>query len=761
MPQPNVVSLSTGGRKAGLPPILHALRQHSKKYLLDLLQRLFNNVDDALFEMADRSNSDVDQNMYFDSMREIRLNRERILSEFVKRYQASFESLFTTTHADDTEANAENLSLLQNDELEVAVAIGGIVSKVTSQHSLAIMQLTRRVDHLCTARSVTERLNPFGPQQLSQAFAETIECLNINIKVRIILLKLFERFVMERLAPLYAESNAMLADAGVLPDLKDLVRSGRNRAAASKSRTSGPARAARRTHNRVGAGEGATGSAGSHANGEIGESGYGKGQQADGRHGTDSGATFGVIQRLLAASHVGQLPADGPSMSQNDLLSVLSAAQTDLSAPINIEEIPRLLDLHHVVRTRAPDVTGQALSRLDQSDNDVVNFVGMLFDYILNDRNLAIPMKALIGRLQLPIVKLAVMDKSFFEKPNHPARQLLNELSSAGIGWSSAAELKRDAVYNKIESIVLRVMNGFTDNPQIFQELIEELRQFVSKDRRKRQQLEQRVKETESGKAKRMVAKERVQKLINQKASGMRLPPDVGRFISDTWSKVLVYAAVSDGEHSPLWQESAQTLDELLWCLQPLDNLQDVERRDAMIETLLGNLSRGMSKIKLPPETCTAHHDRIYAHLHDISHSDRAFLEDDEPRSPIGAYQEMEEIVLTPPEEHLDPVDLVPPEPEYLEQISRLSEGVWVEIIQEDGEKLRCKLAAVVEPGPRYVFVNRRGMKVLEKSRMGLAVDLKRKSLTVLAESQVFDRALQAVIGNLRTMHGNPAPNHG
>jgi hypothetical protein len=304
-------------------------------------------------------------------------------------------------------------------------------------------------------------------------------------------------------------------------------------------------------------------------------------------------------------------------------------------------------------------------------------------------------------------------------------------------------------------------MNGFTDNPQIFKDLVEELRQFVSKDRRKRDHLEQRVKATESGKAKRIVAKERVQKLINQKASGMRLPPDVGRFISETWSKVLVYAVVSDGEHSPLWQESAQTLDDLLWCLQPLDNVPDVERRDAMIETLLDNLSRGMSKIKLPQDTCTAHHDRIYTHLHEISKSDRAFLEDDEPRVPVGAYEEMEEIVLTTPEEHLDPVDAVPPEPEYLEQISRLSEGVWVEITQEDGEKLRCKLAAVVEPGPRYVFVNRRGMKVLEKSRMGLAVDLKRKALTVLAESQVFDRALQAVIGNLRAMHRNATPTHG
>jgi hypothetical protein len=67
-----------------------------------------------------------------------------------------------------------------------------------------------------------------------------------------------------------------------------------------------------------------------------------------------------------------------------------------------------------------------------------------------------------------------------------------------------------------------------------------------------------------------------------------------------------------------------------------------------------------------------------------------------------------------------------------------------------------CKLAAIVQPGSKYIFVNRRGMKVAERSRMALAVELKRKSITILDESQVFDRALEAVIGNLRQLHRKP-----
>jgi hypothetical protein len=89
-------------------------------------------------------------------------------------------------------------------------------------------------------------------------------------------------------------------------------------------------------------------------------------------------------------------------------------------------------------------------------------------------------------------------------------------------------------------------------------------------------------------------------------------------------------------------------------------------------------------------------------------------------------------------------------------EINRLTEGVWVEMTHDDGQKMRCKLAAIVQPGSKYIFVNRRGMKVAERSRMALAIELKRKSITILDESQVFDRALEAVIGNLRQLHRQP-----
>ena len=99
-----VLELKPGKHKAEVPPILHTVRQSVKRPLNEMLQNLFNHSDDALFEMADRSHSDSDQHMFFESMRGLRLHRERITGDFVKAISAGFEDLFAPVpDADDAE----------------------------------------------------------------------------------------------------------------------------------------------------------------------------------------------------------------------------------------------------------------------------------------------------------------------------------------------------------------------------------------------------------------------------------------------------------------------------------------------------------------------------------------------------------------------------------------------------------------------------------------------------------------------------------
>jgi len=743
--QVKVVELNIeGNQRATLPPIVHTIRQQSKKQLNDLLQNLFNSTDDALFELADRSQSDQHQEMYFDSMRMIRLHRKTLASNFIRGLNDSFQDAFNPSGPaggeENDEIDAEDYALLDQDELEMTVAVSGIVSKVTSQYSIVVMQLTKRLDFLAKRTTITERNNPLGPQALSSLFANALETLEVDIKIRIILMKLFERFVMERLGPVYENANRALVDADVLPDLKNKApkRAGpTTRATGShrQSNTGGTDHSGTGGYNAMSGGTGSIGfdTVQSLLSGTNAISTGGSGYHSSGHPQGNGGGPGSPMMAL-------------PRLDSGELIQVLSrlqsAAQVD---PIDIEQIPKLSDVRSLVMAQ-PDTAKKSLG---QADDDAVNFVGMLFDYILNDRNLAIPMKALIGRLQIPIIKLAIIDKTFFEKTAHPARALLNELSSAGIGWSSATELKRDALYNKIESVVLGVLNEFSDNPDVFAELLADLRQYVSKDNRRSVLVEQRVKESEVGKAKTTAAKLKVQNLVNQKACGLRLPSEAGKFISETWTRVLTLRIIKLGESSAQWNAGVKTLDDLLWVLQPLSNLDEVENRDQLTQSLIAEIYAGMTELGCPDEETEGFQNWLTEHLYALSANDRAYLEEDErPELDVNEAL-MEEIILASPPTVID--ERTFPE-STLEQLKLITEGSWIEISTADDRTLRCKLATITQPGNNYIFVNRRGMKVLEKNRGELAEMVENKTLKRIDESQVFDRALQSVIGNLRQL---------
>ena len=112
------------------------------------------------------------------------------------------------------------------------------------------------------------------------------------------------------------------------------------------------------------------------------------------------------------------------------------------------------------------------------------------------------------------------------------------------------------------------------------------------------------------------------------------------------------------------------------------------------------------------------------------------------------------EIVLQQPDTHdssANSITLAEADPALL-QVDSLHTGSWIEFSQDEQRKLRCKLAAIIKSTGRYIFVNRSGVKVLEKTRMGLAVEFKNNSVILLDNALLFDRALESVIGNLRRL---------
>ena len=752
-----------------LPVALIQVRDKAAQQLKKALQGLFDSADDSLFEMADRATSNVEQNAFFEAMRDLRLKRKTIERGFLQKIFESFANLnqYEIGKAPQLDAvSFDGLSLVQDDALEESVAIDAMVSKVINRDGVALGHLTTRLNAL-VSKKIDEKNNPLGPRALCEGFLDACRDLGVEIKVKLIIFKLFEKSVLGDLDQLYAEVNQLLIVAGVLPELKSAPprRNTERSAAARSARGDGAALAAEGTAS-------------------FGEEGIQE--------------VFGALQLLLAEVRgsglpARELPAGAVPISSNDLLRLLSHMQQRL--PDQSVAATDEFDLRNQLESllgRASAKSGKARV-VGEVDEDVINLVSMLFEFILDDRTLPDSLKALIARLQIPMLKVAVLDKTFFSRGSHPARRLLNEIASAALGWVDQDDVQRDTLYQRIDQVVQRLLNDFVDDPAIFAELLAEFMAFTGDERRRSDLLEQRTRDAEEGRAKSELARQQVEQALNQRLLGKTLPETVVRLLQEAWSKVLMLTCLKHGVESAQWQAVLVTMDELVWSVEPHEDPQARLRLLELVPGLLRSLREGLDSAGIDPFVTSEFFARLEAlHVQAFQRFKRAMpvvVDNSEAAAPTLAEEAaqvlpadevatvlpllelpvsveaqqaeepemvevIEEIILLAPGERREQESEVnlADDDEALLQVDGLRVGSWVEFQEDEENKLRCKLAAVIKPSGKFIFVNRTGMKVLEKTRMGLAVEFRRGAIRLLDDALLFDRALESVIGNLRRL---------
>ncbi|MES2820524.1 MAG: DUF1631 domain-containing protein [Pseudomonadota bacterium] len=766
----NVVQLNPAGPHHSptsplgrLPVALTQVRDKAALQLKQSLQALFDNADDTLFEMADRATSNVEQNSFFEAMRDLRLKRKSIERGLLHKVFEAFAALtqYEIGKPPPLDAvNFETLALMQNDALEESVAIDAMVAKVMNRDGTALGHLTTRFNTLIS-KKLDDKSNPLGPTTLCEFFLAACSSLGVEIRVKLIILKLFEKYILSDLDQLYAEANQQLVASGVLPELK-----------------SAPLR---RTPNRA-----APAAAGARANAGAGAA------MAEGDYSEENvQQVFGALQELLfqvRGSGFSQRAMAGDAMpiSSNDLMRLLSHMQQRLPVQDGASDD---FDLRHQLEnllTRASAKSGKARV-VGEVDEDVINLVSMLFEFILDDRTLPDSLKALIGRLQIPMLKVAVLDKTFFSRGSHPARRLLNEIAAAALGWGEQDHTQRDTLYQKIEHVVQRLLHDFVDDPAIFSELLAEFLAFTGDERRRSELLEQRTRDAEEGSAKAELARREVEQALNERLLGKTLPELVVRLLQEAWSKVLMLTCLKHGSESPEWAAALSTMDDLIWSVEPHE---DPEARLNLLELvpgLLKALREGMTSAAFDPFSTSDFFGQLeILHVQAFQRFKRPMPEEPEPGTELLADDEradiaplldlnsdvqallpaeeaapvmvevIEEIVLrVPGQSPVQEVEVsLPDDDETVLAVDNLRVGSWVEFQEDTEHKLRCKLAAIIKPTGKYIFVNRTGMKVLEKTRMGLAVEFRKGAIRLLDDALLFDRALESVIGNLRRLKG-------
>lgn len=701
---------------------IQKITQISTRHLSEMLQNMFDGVDDSFFELANNAHTNNEQNVFFEAMREIRIKRKSIESDF----EAKIISLFSTSRiynkntdsTKDQEIDFDTLSLVNKDDLEENVAISSMATKAAANFQGPLLQFQTRAANLFGETDLKAINAPLNPEDISKEFASCCSKLEINLKERLIVYKQFDRYVLSNIGYVLDEVNQYLVKLGILPNLKS---------------------------------------------GIVKQQHTPKGEMASSPLEPNSGIqqqtqnVLPQLQALLAnirskpheGSHLDKTSAENQHyIETQDLINLLSVIQSSTTIQTSS---PKVINIQsHLKKHLETSFHTEKRPTFNQVDEDLINLVSMLFEFILDDYNLAAPIQVLISRLQIPILKIVIKDNSFFSTNKHPARKLLNSLAKAGIGWNENQNREQDPLYQKIHDIVHTLLDKPESDIALFNALNKDLEEFMAKEEKKSRIVEQRTKESEKGLIKSKQAQKTVDKfinsIINTEDDDNKLPDIIHETITQGWSRVMFLAYLKD-EQEHQWDKSCQVVQDLIWCLQPISSQKDRQHWIAIAPKLIKELKRGLQDVSFH----TNNLDETIIQIRTILTSTfkRNTFNDAENKA---TFQSNRTIVqpesLSAVEKQLALNDSALEK--YFNIIDETLIGTWFEFQLGHGKKTRCKLSTSLKEADSFIFVNRLGLKSLEKTKEELASDLYKKNAVILEQSPLIDRAMNAVTSNLK-----------
>ena len=481
------------------------------------------------------------------------------------------------------------------------------------------------------------------------------------------------------------------------------------------------------------------------------------------------GELFRTLRELLR----GRVPAPASSLgtrrgplssytaSHADLESVLGSLQSKPVAPVqlggrmvqrSVEDLKH--DLLNLLRQLTPD--GRP-PQLDAEDSDTVDLVGMLFDFIARDTQPNGATQSLLTRLQVPVLRVALRDKGFFTRRNHPARQLLNAIAETGKYWVDDVEGDVDrALVEKMQLLVDQVAGKYDGKVELFDEMLNDLSGHMATLAKRSEVAERRHVDAAKGRERLEVARERAVKVIAERLEGRKPERLVRSLLEQAWVDVLALTLLRHGEDSAIYRNRLAVADQLLenTSYEALAGVRnDLEQGLLQVGLHTEDVQEVVHKLVAPREPSIRENPSSRTEL-TIKLRNKAHLGDD-TLGEAGTEAATRGRAPGPP--------LSDDERRALARLQSLPFGTMLDFtVNQQGDVARRKLSWYSTVTGRALFVNQRGARADERPLEQLARDLVRGQVRIVDthKESLIDRAWHAVESALRQFSG-PVPGAG
>jgi len=774
--------------------LLQECRDLFRDRLLEAVRGTLDGVAESLQTMADKTSNFEVRTRYLDA-RELAVKhrdvieaqfRRKLMSEFQDRVDKADGELDMTGGG----LSLDDLQLVDDDMLNETLKFNDMAQKMRRHCDAEMSALDQRAAVLLGKPKVEADDNPFGAKVVADSFKHACQQVECPMEVRLVFMKSFETLALDGILSTCREVNDLLVANQILPKIRfavtknesKLPKPGEPGAQPEVAAAAEPAAAPQEDMFAM-----------------IARSLGGQMPQAP----AAPGMGMGGAPLLEGANLMGSLS----SLQRGDA-SVLGAAAAEL-APLLAEAG----NLQNVLRKLKDTSVGQGMGQMDAMTLEIVS---MLFDALFDDPKISLAVKGLIGRLQLPMLKVAIASKELFSSKAHPARLFLDAMGQLGLRLPR--ELPADhPTYKKLEGHVDGLVHNFQESLDVFDVARAEVEAMIAaEDKEVSARMETSQKELEQVERLALAKSEVQDDLRARVAAHPSVAHEVFEFLATQWIKYLVVVRAKDGADSPAWKAASEVTEKLLWSVEPKPTPEDAKALTKSIPMLIKGIRTGVaaggiedtvsqafmqklmelhaSAVRAQPPPPAPVKGKDGKEAKPIARGPQPELDFTKPMTldnPFGGGKvEVSDddldftVAITPasapaaagaasphatgsmPAVSAAGEGAKPAKPTRPAQKVRLPTkmevGIWVTVEDEGAHTKRPARLHYVSPlKSHFLFVDRQGNKVFECSRTMLARRLKLGEVVMLdgePDASLFDRIMEGIFGKLKKpMPGQPA----
>lgn len=729
--------------------MLAGCRELALKRMAGALSGMLDRVEEDLFELAEKAIDRDSQNLYLEARAQARENRAAIERTFGRHFVDLFNRRVRGEACAATPEAGAELALVGEEDLEERLAVREMSRKLGVTCEGELMALQQRIGFLLEKPELDDDANPMSPAAVCAALKDACDQIPAGFKVRMVLLSRIEKYAGDEMRAIYHDVNSHLVERRILPE----VRAGVPRVSMQHAPKRGPGVPAKP------AAKSAAAAIPMQGNAPIPE-----------------GDILAALAQLL---HPGASasPQAYPQINSPGASAIPSwpaapgAAAGAATVPhsfvseltrLHREALPEGADdtvLMNVVRRIRAAPQSASLGTVDAMTIDIV---AMLFDYIFEDRHIPASVKALLGRLQIPTLKVALLDRSFFSSKAHPARRLLDLLAQASIGLAEGSPREGPAVA-LIESVVERVLAEFETDIALFEAMAERVAAFIEEQKATEGEIVERsarlIEEREREEIARLVAEDEVHRRLEARSW---VPPAVREMLAETWVRALARVQRSEGEGSPAWQGLLLAMEDLLWSVEPKVNPEDRKRLITLLPGMLRALQAGLQRGELDEARRDAFLGTLVdCHAMAVKAGIRGLAALPETRIPEPVQDPAIERAMVPAGNiQVEEIRLRTPRGASSARNvftrtgiwTNLQRGTWVEFAQSGGAPdARARLTWISPNKGVYLFTNPLAPNAaVSISPEALAEQMRLGEAKIIDDASIVDRAVDSMLTHLR-----------